>query len=76
MLQQDLVAAGVEAHRVLAHDAARAHGGDVERVLGQRAIQLGRASALRRRRVGTIAASTLAVPEGASFFCRWWRSSM
>ena len=76
VLEQDLVAAGVEADHVLADDAARADGGHVEPVLGQRLVGRERGLRLRGRRPrSTKRASTLAVPEGASFFCRWCFSS-
>ena len=80
VLEQDLVAAGVEADRVLADDAARAHGrprGSGPRP-GQRARRAG-VSGLRRPPAAACARIAgqrpCAVPEGASFFWRWCRSS-
>jgi hypothetical protein len=50
VLEQDLVAAGVETHRVLAHDPARAHRGDVEPVVRDRAFERGDRLLARSRR--------------------------
>ena len=73
VLEQDLVAAGVEADGVLAHDPAGAHRGRRgTRSSASAPSNVGDApSCAAAGAASRIPASARAVPEGASFFCRW-----